>query len=145
MLETYNLIKEAMISEDIVHDDYNIDIIKKQFIKFIKQSKFAETLLVPCMGNANGVKEVDADEYLERTKNTFPICIQILPDNTFMSEEAWNEILTWLENGAIGKIFTMNNKEFRIVKIDLYNDVFLKITLEHFKRDEESDSDSEAS
>jgi len=143
MLETYNLMEAAILSEEnLLDDDVLVEVVKKAVVSFIKRAKFTETLLVPSLDAPDGVIEVKADEYLDKKdEDTFKICISVVPYGTFISEDAWKEISNWLEWGAVRKVFMINNYKCHILKADLHNDIFVCLTLEQITDTEVEDQD----
>jgi len=132
MLETYNLMEDAMLDgPNILDDDVVVELAQKAVTNFLKRSKFTETILVPTLDAPFGATEVNADEYLGGIdEGHFSLCVEVLPPGTFLSEKAWKRLSDWLEAGTIRKSFMINSFKCHILKADMHNDVYVCFTVE---------------
>ena len=133
MLETYNLMEDAMLSDEMnmLDNDVIVSVAQQGISDFLKRAKFTENILIPNMDSPLGVVEANAEEFLSSVDGEhFAICIQVLEPGSFISEKAQSKIMEWLENSLIRKSFMLNSYECHILKADLYNDVFVCITVE---------------
>jgi len=132
MLETYNLMENAMLDDaNLLDDDVMLDVVKEGVVKFFKRSKFTENILIPSLDAPLGVVEVNADAYMNNIEDEhFAVCAEILEAGSFISEKVKIRIMDWLEEGTVRKSFMINSYKCHILKADLHNDVFICFTVE---------------
>jgi len=132
MLETYNLMEDAMLADkNLLDDDVMMEFIKNGVGKFFKRSKFTENILIPSLDAPLGVVEVNADSYLHEIEGEhFGVCAEILEFGVFVSDKVRIKIMNWLEANTVRKSFMINEYKCHILKADLHNDVFICFTVE---------------
>lgn len=133
MLETYNLMEDAMLSDEMnmLDNDVMVSVVQQGVSNFLKRAKFTENILIPNMDSPLGVVETNAEEFLRSVDGEhFSMCIQALDPGSYISEKAQSKIMEWLENSLIRKSFMINSYKCHILKADIYNDVFICLTVE---------------